>query len=81
MKKIIVAALMISVIIVSYICADTDYEVTRSKSLNPNIYEYIDQETGVHYLVYKGLKMGGITVRYNADGSLYTTKTDKENKK
>lgn len=79
MKKIILSTLMIFTIIVSCSCDDTEYEVTQSKSLNPDIYEYIDQETGVHYLVYKGVKMGGITVRYNADGSLYTTKTDKEN--
>lgn len=42
------------------------------------IMEYIDNETGVHYLiyresVYKGAS-GGITPRYNADGSLYTDK-------
>ena len=31
---------------------------------------YIDPDTGVCYLIYSGGYKGGITVRYNADGSI-----------
>lgn len=34
-----------------------------------NIDEYRDNVTGVHYFVYG---LGGITVRYNADGTIFT---------
>lgn len=45
-----------------------------NKLYNDDIYEFIDPDTGVHYLVYsrsapsKG--MGGITPRLNANGSI-----------
>lgn len=45
-----------------------------NKLYNNDIYEFIDPDTGVHYLVYshaaasKG--MGGITPRLNAGGSI-----------
>ena len=32
---------------------------------------YVDEETGVNYLIYEGYASGGICPRYNADGSLY----------
>ena len=41
------------------------------------ISEYVDQETGVHYLIFNGDNKGGITVRYKADGTIYTTKKGK----
>jgi hypothetical protein len=33
---------------------------------------YTDPDTGVCYLIYDGGYDGGITVRYNADGSIMT---------
>lgn len=46
---------------------------------NDYIYEFIDNETGVHYLVYSydpgHSGMGGITPRLNSDGSVMTEQT------
>ncbi len=45
---------------------------------NNDIYEFIDNETGVHYLIYShkydgyAAGMGGITPRLNSDGSVMT---------
>ena len=58
MKKIMLSTLMILTIIISCSCGSKEYEFTQSKSLNSDIFEYVDQETGVHYLVYKGIKKG-----------------------
>lgn len=33
--------------------------------------EYRDAVTGVHYLVYTGYDKAGVTVRYNADGTVF----------
>lgn len=50
------------------------------KSIEKNTYSevmvYIDPETGVNYLVYKEGYKGGITVRYNADGSIMVTEKE-----
>lgn len=35
---------------------------------------YVDEETGVNYVVYRISNRGGITPRYNADGTLYIEK-------
>ncbi len=41
--------------------------------INPDIKEYKDTETGVHYFVYFGMNgRTGMTLRYNADGTPYT---------
>lgn len=41
---------------------------------NGNIYDYMDPETGVHYLIYDGYNAAsGMTVRYNADGTIMVT--------
>ena len=37
-----------------------------------SIYDYIDEDTGVHYLVYKNIKSTAMSVRYNKDGSIMT---------
>lgn len=36
---------------------------------------YIDPETGVNYLIYEGGYDGGITVRYNSDGTIMVTES------
>ena len=38
-----------------------------------NVYVYVDPETGVNYLIFYGTRRGGMSPRYNADGSLYVT--------
>lgn len=41
---------------------------------NSDVYDYVDPETGVHYLIYShksyNAGMGGITPRLNPDGSI-----------
>lgn len=39
-----------------------------------SFYIYVDPDTGVNYIVYVGMKKGGITPRYNPNGSLFVTK-------
>lgn len=34
------------------------------------VFVYIDEHTGVEYLVFSDSRQGGITPRYNADGTL-----------
>lgn len=34
------------------------------------IFSYVDEYTGVEYLVYDGYQGGGVCPRYNADGTL-----------
>lgn len=41
---------------------------------------YVDPETGVNYLVFQKGYRGGITVRYNADGSIMVTEKEGEEK-
>ena len=70
-KFLIVGALAFSVIATLTACNKSEESGLKQTT---SVREYIDQETGVHYLVYCAGYKGGITVRYNADGSLYTTK-------
>ena len=41
-----------------------------SKLTSTGVVDYVDPETGVHYLIYSCSYQGGITVRYNADGTI-----------
>ena len=49
-----------------------------SKVNGSYVYEFIDSDTGVHYLIYSNklanAGMGGITPRLNSDGTVMTTK-------
>lgn len=42
-----------------------------SSSLSLSMMIYVDEETGVNYIRYSNGTAGGITPRYNADGTLY----------
>ena len=51
---------------------------TGTKTLNVSyVYEWIDKDTGVHYLIYSETSgyagHGGMTPRLNADGSIMVT--------
>jgi len=37
---------------------------------------YIDEETGVNYMIYFDSNGGGICPRYNADGTLYVSEVE-----
>ena len=55
---------------------ETTQEITSLSDLgcNDDVYDYIDPDTGVHYLVYCGYRKGGITTRLNPDGSIMIEK-------
>lgn len=38
-----------------------------------SFFSFVDEETGVNYLVFIGANKGGMTPRLNADGTLYVT--------
>ena len=76
MKTKILAMLLITIILcgcASSVEADCDYRI--SEASNITLRNYTDPETGVCYLIYTDnwrSGCGGITVRYNADGSIMT---------
>lgn len=37
---------------------------------------YVDEETGINYLIFTGYRAGGICPRYDIDGNLYITKKE-----
>ena len=49
-----------------------------SEGYGEKVYIYIDPETRVNYLIYNGYYKGGITVRYNQDGSIMVTSKSEE---
>ena len=51
---------------------ETTQEITSFSNLgyDDNVYDYVDPDTGVHYLVYCGYRKGGIAPRLNPDGSV-----------
>lgn len=55
---------------------ETTQEMTSLSALGyeDNICDYVDPDTGVHYLVYCGYRKGGITTRLNSDGSIMIEK-------
>ena len=53
-------------------------ELYTDTESHDTIYDYVGADAGVHYVVYKGIVgragYGGITPRYNADGTLMVTR-------
>ena len=50
---------------------DSKIEILEKIDGDTNIKIFIDEETGVNYLIYDSYGRSGITPRFNADGSLY----------
>lgn len=86
MKKILG---LILVLAICFGLCGCDFESDRAKQIehernahevSEDVYEFIDQGTGVHYLIfshdehYRG--MGGITPRLNADGTVMVTEIE-----
>ena len=74
MKKLIVILMVWCSLLVG---CDTDFKKIEGNKTD-EIEVYVDPETGVNYLIYDGGHDGGITVRYNADGSIMVTEKDGE---
>jgi hypothetical protein len=76
MKKI-VAFLMVAILLLCLTgCNFLETETTDiQQTLRQDIEIWTDEETGVQYIIYRSGGyggVGGITPRYNADGTLYT---------
>lgn len=74
MKKLVVILMVWCSLLVG---CDTDFKKVDGNKTGA-IQVYIDPETGVNYLIYDGGYDGGITVRYNADGSIMVTDKESE---
>lgn len=72
MKKLVVILMVWCSLLVG---CSTDFEKVEGNKTN-EIQVYVDPETGVNYLIYEAYNKGGITVRYNADGSIMVTKKE-----
>lgn len=55
---------------------ETTQDITSFSALGyeDNVYDYVDLDTGVHYLIFYGYRRGGITPRLNPDGSIMIEK-------
>lgn len=87
MKKIIITILIIAIIITTACFTGCDKEERAKYIQKSQTFIITDEETGVQYIVYREQAgqggMGGITPRYNSDGTLHTVndneKTDSLN--
>lgn len=72
MKKLVVILMVWCSLLVG---CDADFKKIEGNKTD-DIQVYVDPETGVNYLIYDGGYDGGITVRYNADGSIMVTEKE-----
>lgn len=70
-RKMMIAAMAVCLLLGG--CSESEETETPISSdyVSDDVYVYVDEETGVNYLVFSGYKRGGIIPRYNPDGSLY----------
>lgn len=83
MKKILLILLITALILCIVGCreADAETELKFEKTYygdGGGVYTavIVDPETGVNYLFHKGGYGGGMTPRYNADGTLYVSEVE-----
>lgn len=83
MKKlyavVIITVLLLSTVIIGVACSkknDTRSNLSVNDADSFSIKDYVDPETGVHYLLYEDGDAGGICPRYNADGSIMVVVSD-----
>lgn len=74
MKKLVAILMVWCSLLVG---CDKDFKKIEGNKTD-DIQVYVDPETGVNYLIYDGGYDGGITVRYNADGSIMVTEKEGE---
>lgn len=80
MKKTIIAicALVVSLVFTGCSCSSKGVEQEQMVDMSTAqcCYVYVDQATGVNYIIYASSNRGGICPRYNADGSLYVSQKE-----
>ena len=72
MKKLLV---VLTALCIFFVGCDSDMKKIKGNDAD-EVMVYVDPETGVNYLIYTDYYKGGITVRYNADGSVMVTKKE-----
>lgn len=82
LSVVILIAFLITTKIINYVSAPIEANASYGNlsieyiGSSGDIDEYRDTETGVHYFIYDNIHgyagCGGITVRYNSDGTIYT---------
>lgn len=75
MKKVFICVLVVLTLILTA-CGSEKSEPEIEPIQAGYIQMYVDEKTGVNYLIFKGINEGGMSPRYNADGSLYITPND-----
>ena len=71
MKNLTKISLVLAIIMIFTGCDDGSQKTKNTDtSVNRGINVYCDKEKGVEYLIFKGHKSGGMTIRTNADGSV-----------
>ena len=84
MKKLLAIILTMAMVLCAAGCSGTEEETCQSEKqpFSRTTYDMtgttyvsiiVDQETGVNYVFYKSGYGGGLSPRYNADGTLYIT--------
>lgn len=67
MKKYAVVVVIILVLVCSLCSCSTDVSAQSDTQLGTYVYDWVDRDTGVHY-IYNA--RGGMSVRYNSDGTI-----------
>jgi len=84
-KKIrnIIIAFVVSVLLIGTLCGFGNYvKINDTYFISPHaytgsdMYYYVDPETGVNYLVFKGKNGCNVCPRYNKDMTLYISEID-----
>ena len=70
MNKKLIVCILVSIMLFTGCGASNNNKVRKNNNDKYGITDYKDPETGVHYLIYDDGYSGGITVRYNADGTI-----------
>jgi hypothetical protein len=73
-KKLTIYVLALATLVLFTGCempdTDKDTDTIESEVRSYTVVDYKDPETGVHYLIFEDGYRGGLSVRYNADGTI-----------
>lgn len=64
--------IVIAIIIIAS-CTGCATSKVRETSESSMVTDFVDPQTGVHYLLFERVNRGGITPRLNADGTIMVT--------
>ena len=73
MKKVLILVMCLVMVLVMMGCGDSEPNEVNASGLYAI---YVDEDTGVNYIFYKSGYGGGLSPRYNADGTLYVSEVE-----